>query len=242
MSVGRRGAVERPLLGALLFSVAAHLLVLMAGGGQMASVVEASGVAGKKLQALSVSVSGARISAVVRQPMPQGRQTAPRPAGHPSSVLAIAGAAPARFATVAESAQSDALPPISAVVETVAPSASIAVVPDKADMSGREPALPAGYLDAVRGYRIALASQARRFRVYPPVAREMGIGGRSEIEVVVAASSLPQLRLRESSGHEELDRAALEMLRRSVEYVELPVLLKGRTLSISLPVEFLPPP
>jgi protein TonB len=105
-----------------------------------------------------------------------------------------------------------------------------------------ETLLPDGYLDAVRGYRIAVATQAKRFRRYPPAAREMGIGGRSEIEIVVAVANSPEFLVRRSSGHQELDRAALEMLRRSVDLVELPALLRGRRLSITLPVEFLPPP
>lgn len=243
MSLGRVGAFARPLRQALLFSAAAHLFVLMATGVPMVSVVEDSGVAGKKLQALSVSVSGARVPAMVRHPAPLRRmQAPPKTVDHPA-VVAMVDASPAPVAL--ESAPSGGLLlPLSAAVKAAAPPSSVGVsVPTgKVGVSGEESALPNGYLDAVRGYRIALASHAKRFRLYPPAAREKGIGGRSEIEIVVPVSNLPQLRLRESSGHVELDRAALEMLRRSVESVEFPVQLKGRPLAISLPVEFLPPP
>lgn len=245
MSLGRFGAIRRPLLRALLFSAVAHLLVLMAGERELASVVEASGVAGKKLQALSVSVSGANTPSLVRQPMPQRHHPESLPVFPHTSVLAIADAAPPRPPTAAsESARSGSSSPLSPVADVAAtpPSAGVPVAANKVDASGREPALPAGYMDAVRGYRIALASHAKRFRLYPPAAREMGIGGRSEIEIVVPVLNSPQLRLRESSGHEELDQAALEMIRRAVEHVELPALLKERPLLISLPVEFLPPP
>lgn len=244
MSFGRVGTFARPIRQAVLFSATAHLFVLMAVGGRMASVVEESGVAGKKLQALSVSVSGAKVPAMVRHPAPLRRlQAPPKTVDHPS-VVAMVDASPAPVAL--EAAPSGGmLPPLPTVVEANAPPSSTvgASVPTgKVGVSGKENALPEGYLDAVRGYRIALASHAKRFRLYPPAAREKGIGGRSEVEIVVPVSSLPQLRLRESSGHVELDRAALEMLRRSVENVEFPAQLKGRPLAISLPVEFLPPP
>ena len=105
----------------------------------------------------------------------------------------------------------------------------------------REPELSEGYADALRGYRVALALQAKQHRLYPPAAQEMGLGGRSEIEVVLPAIAPPELRIKKTSGHEVLDQAALEMLRRAVRSVELPALLKGRRFVFALPVEFVPP-
>lgn len=203
-----------------------------------------SGVANKKVQALKVSVNKGAVPPVVSRPV-----STIRPQSHPQPVdrvpvLATAGAAlsPYPKEIIAPLRSGGSLPiPAGGAVPSPADSA---VVPAAASVaaSGGEALLPDGYLDAVRGYRIAVATHAKRFRLYPPAAREMGIGGRSEIEIVVPVANSPEFRVRQSSGHQELDRAALEMLRRSVDLVELPTLLKGRRLSITLPVEFLPPP
>lgn len=96
------------------------------------------------------------------------------------------------------------------------------------------------YADALRGYRIALASHAKRF--YPPLAEEMGLGGRCEVEVVLRPSAVPELRIKRTCGHDLLDQAALKMLRRSLASVELPPALKSRRFGFTLPVQFDPPP
>lgn len=239
------GAFALPIRKALLFSVTVHLFVLMAVGLRMSPLVVESGVANKKLQVLYVSVTKASASPVVLRPLTPMRPQAHQQAVDRAPVLATADSVSSSFAkeVVEPIPSGDLMPmPMGGAVPDAPDSGDVPAAAGSVAASGGEALLPDGYLDAVRGYRIAVATRAKRFRLYPPAAREMGIGGRSEIEIVVAVANSPEFRVRQSSGHEELDRAALEMLRRSVDLVELPALLKGRRLSIILPVEFLPPP
>lgn len=93
--------------------------------------------------------------------------------------------------------------------------------------------------DGLRQYRLALAVEARRFRRYPARAREASIGGTVEIRVAVAAGGQAQeVELARSSGHELLDDAALEMMKKAVPRATVPDRLRGHVFVVSLPVVF----
>ncbi len=91
----------------------------------------------------------------------------------------------------------------------------------------------------MRHYRVALASAAKRFKRYPPLARERGWEGTVEVAVLLyAAVPRPEVKLVRTSGRELLDTQALEMLAQAVRVAELPQGLRGRDLRIDLPVRF----
>lgn len=91
----------------------------------------------------------------------------------------------------------------------------------------------------LRQFRLALASEARRFRRYPEVARRAGLSGTVEVRVIVDAGGLARRTdLTRSSGHEVLDTAALEMLHRAVARTGLPESLRGQEFAVLLPVVF----
>ena len=91
----------------------------------------------------------------------------------------------------------------------------------------------------MRHYRVALASAAKRFKRYPPLARERGWEGTVEVAVLLHASiPRPEVKLVRTSGRELLDTQALEMLAQAVRVAELPQGLRGRDLRIDLPVRF----
>lgn len=93
--------------------------------------------------------------------------------------------------------------------------------------------------NAIRRYRLALASAARRFKVYPRLAQERGWVGTAEIRVTVFADPRPpQVELAKSSGFAVLDNQACEMLARAVQHTALPEALSGREFSEVLPVKF----
>lgn len=95
--------------------------------------------------------------------------------------------------------------------------------------------------DAVRQYRLALATQARRFKRYPSQALEAGIGGTVEIRVAVAADGQAgDVALARSSGQDLLDAAAFDMMQKAAPRTPVPELLRGRTFAVSLPVVFDP--
>jgi len=103
------------------------------------------------------------------------------------------------------------------------------------------PMAPAPGLDAngMRQYRIELASAARGFKVYPPLALERGLTGTAEIEVTLAADGrVLSVRLARSSGHALLDIQAREMLHKAAQRTPVPDSLRGREFIIHLPVVF----
>lgn len=94
-------------------------------------------------------------------------------------------------------------------------------------------------LDGLRGYRLAIASQARRFKRYPAEAKASGWAGVTEVRLEVGAEGLPRpASVTRSSGHEALDRAALAMIDAGAARARLPDSLRGREFAVSLPVEF----
>lgn len=90
----------------------------------------------------------------------------------------------------------------------------------------------------LRQFRLALASEARRVRVFPAAARRAGLTGTAEIRVSVNALSQRHAELARSSGHAVLDEAALGMLRIAAERCPLPESLRGQEFSVLLPVVF----
>lgn len=93
--------------------------------------------------------------------------------------------------------------------------------------------------DGVRQYRLALATQARRYKRYPARALEANIGGTVEIRLAVATGGLPQdVQLARSSGNDLLDDAALDMIRKAAPRTTVPELLRSRAFVVSLPVVF----
>lgn len=93
--------------------------------------------------------------------------------------------------------------------------------------------------DDLRDYRVSLATATRRFKHYPPLARERGWEGTVEVALVVRAlTSKPEIALLRSSGHDILDEKALDMVTRAAHMTILPTGLKGRDSRVVLPVEF----
>lgn len=100
---------------------------------------------------------------------------------------------------------------------------------------------PSNGLDpnALRRYRVALASTARRFKIYPGLARERGWVGTADIQVSVFADGrMPQVQIVKSSGHAVLDNQARDMLVQAAQHTPLPDSLRGREFSEVLPVRF----
>ncbi len=119
--------------------------------------------------------------------------------------------------------------PVAAVVS--APP-SVALPPSPAELAAPDAA-------GLRQYRLALASEARRYKRYPEAARRAGLAGTVEVRIQVAASGIAlQTELARSSGHAQLDTAAVEMLRLAAERATLPEALRHRQFAVLLPVVF----
>ncbi len=93
--------------------------------------------------------------------------------------------------------------------------------------------------EGIRAYRIGLAREARAHRHYPPLARERGWTGTAEVSVDVSREGRARhILLARSSGHDVLDREAVNMMSRAAASAALPDSLRGREFAVSLPVVF----
>ena len=94
-------------------------------------------------------------------------------------------------------------------------------------------------VDGLRGYRLAVASQARRFKRYPAQAMASGWEGSAEIRVEVGSDGRPRTAtVARSSGYELLDRAALAMIDAGAVRARLPESLRGKAFAVALAVVF----
>jgi protein TonB len=94
-------------------------------------------------------------------------------------------------------------------------------------------------VDGLRSYRLALASQARRFKSYPPQAVASGWQGTAEVRLDIGGEGRqPEVHLQRSSGRDQLDQAALAMISAAAEYAVLPETLRGKKFAVVLPVVF----
>ena len=94
-------------------------------------------------------------------------------------------------------------------------------------------------VEGLRGYRLAVATQARRFKRYPRQAMAAGLTGSTEIRVEVGRDGRPRpATVARSSGHELLDLAALSMIDAGATRARLPESLRGKAFAVVLPVFF----
>ncbi|MDP2821777.1 MAG: TonB family protein [Sulfuritalea sp.] len=122
------------------------------------------------------------------------------------------------------------------------PASATPAVPAAGSVSGpllTEASASGEAVDGLRGYRLAVATQARRFKRYPAQAMAYGWAGSAEIRVEVGRDGQPRAAtVARSSGHEPLDRTALAMIDAGALRARLPDSLRGKTFAVVLPVVF----
>jgi len=80
---------------------------------------------------------------------------------------------------------------------------------------------------------------AARYKRYPAIALEKGWQGKVEVRMVIGANGMiASASIKASSGHDILDKQALEMLKKGNATVPIPASLRGREFSIDIPVKF----
>jgi protein TonB len=151
---------------------------------------------------------------------PAEAPAAPKPA--PSAKMAIEKPAP-RTEAPAPSAPV-AAPPVAAVEAQPAPAAAPPV-------SAPQPAPESLSRDQ---YRVQLIDEARRYKRYPPLARENNWQGDVRVGIVIGANGRPSVTLKGSSGYEVLDRQALEMFAQAARAVPVPPALRGKEFALEL--------
>lgn len=90
---------------------------------------------------------------------------------------------------------------------------------------------------SIRQYSIEVAGLAKKFKTYPRVARDNNWEGKVVIRVAVKANGInATYSVLESSGHEVLDKQALEMVARGRGRAQIPAALRGKEFSFDIPV------
>jgi protein TonB len=88
-------------------------------------------------------------------------------------------------------------------------------------------------------YRLALIGAAKRHKLYPSHAIERGWQGRVDVRLVLGANGeLAGALVQRSSGHDLLDRQALEMMRKAAALTPIPPALRNREFAVEVPVLF----
>lgn len=148
----------------------------------------------------------------------------PRSAPHPRD-LAQVRSAPAPAARRVEQAAS--------AVPAAAPALPAALVSAPRATAAADQAL------ALARYRLALIAQAKRYRRYPRMALDNDWRGKVDVRMVVGANgTLASLSVGRGSGHEVLDRQALDMIRKAKPLAPIPAALRGREFTLDIPVIF----
>jgi protein TonB len=158
-------------------------------------------------------------------PTPQP-QAAPAAPAVPTPPAPAAPAAPAPVvANESKPGASAAASPPSTVVATAAPSSAVA--------SG--PADP----DALESYKVQLAAYAAKYKRYPATALESHWEGIAEVKLTIGADGrIRDVAIANSSGHEVLDKVAIDMVRKAAPLTEIRPALRNREFSINLPIVF----
>jgi len=160
------------------------------------------------------TAKAARPQAAVPLPAPAPQVAPPAPSMQASATSEGAPRAPAPTAASAPA--------------SVAPLARVDPLPAPAAPPGPDP----GALDR---YRLQLVTVAARFKRYPRSAIDNNWEGVVVVGMTIGADGrIAALGIRKSSGHEVLDRQALEMFRIAKPFVQLPRELDGREFELEL--------
>jgi protein TonB len=118
-----------------------------------------------------------------------------------------------------------------------APSASAAQPPlAKVEPAPTAPA-PSADSGTLETYRMDLMRMARNYKRYPRVAMDNNWEGRVVIRMIIGANGMiASLSVLTTSGHEILDKQALDMIQKAKPRVQIPVALRGKEFPIDIPV------
>jgi protein TonB len=103
-----------------------------------------------------------------------------------------------------------------------------------------QPSLPAqsvpdtGTLDT---YRLELMRMATKYKRYPRAAMDNNWEGRVVVRMVIGANgTISSISVATSTGHELLDKQALDMIQKAKGGVLIPPALRGREFTLEIPV------
>jgi protein TonB len=149
-------------------------------------------------------------------------------------------AAPAAIDAPPAPQMAAAQPAAVAVASPAGPAAGADPVPAPASGSpaqSAEPGQASLELGPLAQYRLALIGAAKQHKRYPPRAIDLGWEGRVDVRLVVGPDgALARLLVQRSSGHDLLDRQALELMRTASALTPVPPALRDREFAVEVPV------
>lgn len=223
-----RDGANRAFGYAILASILLHALLLLALPSlrELAAQLPA---APRPLVARLVQATPppAPVADVRKPPAPEPRPALPRPIAKPAAVAPAPTPAPQPPRPVT----SEPAPPAPAAPITPAapgPVARIEPQPAVTALAGPDP----GVRDR---YRLQIVTAAARFKRYPRSAIDNNWEGEVVVRMTIGADGrIAALGIKSSSGHEILDRQALEMFRIAKPFVLLPPELAGKEFELEL--------
>lgn len=166
----------------------------------------------------------------------------PTPVAKPAPVAKSAPTVPA--APTAAPAPSAAPSSESTASPSSAPSAPSAPVA-KAEPGGGSPtaapAAPSADADpgTLRQYQLAIITTARKYKRYPRAAMDNNWEGKVEVRMVIGANGMiVSMSIKTSTGHELLDKTALDMITKAKPLTPIPPSLRGKEFTVDVPVVF----
>lgn len=227
------------LLHALLLAALPSLRELAAQLPQVPAPLVARLTQSAPLPAVGVPTDEARNAPAPekRAPVPPAAKSTPPPPIAKAASVPLATQPPAPPAASASPVQG---PAASAAPPTEAAPAAAASLPSLAPLTRLEPlpapaAPPGPDPGALDRYRLQLVTVAARFKRYPRSAIDNNWEGVVVVRMTIGADGrIVALGVKASSGHEVLDRQALEMFRVATPFVQLPPELAGREFELDL--------
>jgi protein TonB len=225
-----RDGANRAFGYAILASILLHALLLLA----LPSLRELAAqlppppgpLVARLVQAQPKPEPAAPVEEIRKPPVPEKRHVAPRAVAKPESVRQ----APAPDPTPVRPAVSEPAP--TAPAAPTAPSAPGPLVRIEPQPAAAPAAPDPGVLDR---YRLQILTAAARFKRYPRSAIDNNWEGEVVVRMTIGADGrIAALGIKSSSGHEILDRQALEMFRVAKPFVLLPPELAGREFELEL--------
>lgn len=213
------------LIRALLISILLHIVILLSAsrlGISVRPVLSGPGASALEMRIGTRDIHESHHPKVSKQGIPDMKSGIPiRPSGSPPYLKAGHLNVGRNFRSTVEGAHSGS--PESNRVDDVKSS-------DQLPVSAEE----------LGQYRLNVARSARQFKVYPSLARESRWEGvvHVSVNIPVGMVGYPVVSLDRSSGYGVLDRQALEMVEQAVRLAIVPESMRGRSLSLSLPVEY----
>jgi protein TonB len=240
-----------PLVPALAASVALHA-ALLAGLPDVRTYSERPATAplNARLEPGAPPAAATELPAAVPfereplQPQPQAPARTARALAPAPAAAAPAGAAPVTPAEPTAGAESAPLPAAEPAAVAAAPvlapragGAGEQVVALGAPSLAPRPGDNAPEAGSLAQYRLALIGAAKRLKHYPPQAVDRGLEGRVDVRLVVGADGGPAaVSVKRSSGHEVLDRQAVDTIRRATAATPVPPALRDREVVVEIPL------